>query len=183
MKLRLNKLATAAKAAAKTVKSATEQTVKKAVQTVQASKPGKLISSFYTHLRGGKLNLCNCRKQDFTKQVVSEGRLMGAPLKVVLVNGLHGITVSALPVKGTMADLGDGRVFDLSGLKSYKVFAPKEAKHHFRNEGRPVNAVLGVGKKQKVEHKGAIIGKMEKMYVGFYDAVADEFRTLETRAI
>ena len=142
----------------------------------------KIASLFYRLLDGTLLQLWNCRKQDFVApQKLEAGRLTGAPTKVVLVEGLQGTTVSVLPVKGTLADLGDGRVLDLACLKKYQVFAQSEAKAYFEKHARPVNSILGRG--QKLVSKGLMLGDMSKMYVAWYDFAKKSYSVLQTKAI
>lgn len=149
---------------------------------VKTSKVGQMVSNLYRQLRETPLNLCNCRKQDFTKQVISEGRLAKTlPESVVVVQGAHGTTVSTLRVdtKRGLADLDDGRVFDLTGLKHVQVLAPKQAAALVKTKGRPVNATIG---KSKLASVGHLMGDVSKMYVVFLTA-SREFKTLETKAL
>ncbi len=156
---------------AKTVAKATKANVTKA---------GALVSQLYRKLRETALNLCNCRKADFSKQVITEGRLPKAtPESVVIVQGEHGTTVSTLPVARGIADLGDGRLFDLTGLKHVQVLPPGKAFDLVKSKGRPVNATIG---KDKVTSVGHIMGDMDQMYVVFVNAKR-QFRTLETKSL
>jgi hypothetical protein len=143
----------------------------------KAAKPAGLRSHLYKELRGTPLNLCNCRRADFTEQTIVKERLAGASLSVVCVTGTYGVSLSLLPVKGTLADLGDGRVFDLAGLKHCKVWSPKQAASELAKT-REVKVAIG---RRKVEAKGRLLGDLSQMYVGFADGKL--FTTLQTKSL
>lgn len=160
----------------KTVKVKPKSAVGKAVQKVKS-----LMSRFYTQLRNTPLQLGNCRKQDFSAQVIEKGKL---PRNIALVHvtGQFGHTFSLISVNNKgQADLGNGHLFNLNGLKKQETIPAHSIARYARKNGKLHTIEHGP---KKVKRTGYIIGNLDDMYVGWVSKDNPMFAdTLETKAL
>lgn len=155
---------------------------------VQKAKPIKVVNDgamralLYVVLRGTPLFAANLRMNDCTAQHFEAGRIAGSESCAILT-GAQGVSTSMGRVKGSMFDLNNSQCFDLSGVKRREVVAkgPSLARWAMRNGARH-KVTLKQGP-MKGTHDGYIVGKLDKMCVGFITRDGGKCWTLNTRSL
>lgn len=142
----------------------------------------KVRNCLYQVLRGTPFFAGNLRGSDFSSQNFEAGRL-NAPQALVITQGVQGISTQVSRVKGDMFDLNNGQLFDLSGIKKKVVLnlGPTAANYAKRN-GTMHTLTVKAGA-FKGTHSGFILGKMDRMNVGFVTKDGKRAWTLNTHSL
>lgn len=142
-----------------------------------------LASLFFRHTRGTPFYTGNLRKVDFTAQEFEDGSMKSAPRQVVITSGEHGTSVSSLRTNGKQADLEDGRLFSLTGVKHCTVKPFGESLAKWAKSIGTLHTVSLKAGPMKGTHEGYILGSMEKMTVGFISKDGKRVWSLDTRSL
>lgn len=166
----------------KTAKKTTAARMAKPLVPAPAAESATVRSLFYVVTRGTPFYSANLREKDFTAQKFEAGRL-GAPVACVATHGAQGDACSLMKVKNNVADLQDGRLFDLSGIKKREIvplgapLARWAAKH-----GQLHTLTMKAGA-HKGTHQGYVIGNTDNMCLGFVTKDGKQAWTLNTRTL
>lgn len=146
---------------------------------------GVIRNFIYKETRNSDLYTSNLRKPDFKapQQIVSGALPKSAASVAVLTSGVEGVAISAVKARMPQIDLGDGRIFDVSSIKSIKALSLGSALVNYgKSAGKAHTIKVEVGP-MKGTHTGYIVGDLKLMNVAFISKDGRHVWTLNTRAL